>query len=87
MIEWLVKEIADRCAERAREDEGRPEERGAGDLCTVIKQRNDRQKAREEPRAAEITKGRFIRDPVAERGAERLGDGDRGPVEHLGARR
>ena len=80
----LVEEVADRCAERAGENESRPEERDVGDFGSVVEQGNDGERRAEDERAATIAQRRVVGDPVAERRAKRLREGDCRPVEGFG---
>src|ERR1051326_3070922 len=67
----LIEEIADGGAERAGEDERRPEERRGRDACAVIGDGDQDEQRTEEQRAATVAKPR-VRSPVAERSTEGL---------------
>src|SRR5215469_14726059 len=79
----LIEEIADGGAERARQDEGRPEQEHARDIGPKIKRGDDGEPDSKDERAAFVAEAAVIGEPIAERGAERLRQGDGGPVEGL----
>src|SRR5262252_1746595 len=81
----LVEEIADRGTEWTRQDERRPEEHHVGDARAVIGNGDEYEQRTEHERAAAVAES-GVRDPIAERGAEGLGEGDGEPVERLDAR-
>src|ERR1700720_3475675 len=82
VVHGLVEEIADRGAERPRQDEGRPEQKDAGYIRHEIERDKCRQSGREHQRTAVITEP-GIGGPIAERSAERLREGYRDPIEGL----
>jgi hypothetical protein len=73
----LVQEIADCRAERARQDEGRPEQSRARHVREEIQRRDDCEAGGEDERAAAIAEPGRGREKIAERGAERLRKQDR----------
>jgi sugar phosphate permease len=86
----LVEEVADRRAERPGQDESSPEQGRARDTGAVDQDHHQRQARREQHRTAAIAESPAavgVRHPVAERGAERLREQDREPVEQLGLAR
>ena len=83
MIKWLVEEIADGGAERAGQDEGRPEQQHTGHLRPEIEPGDNRERRAEETCSAKEAKPGIVRHPVAQRRAKRLRERDRHPVERL----
>ena len=73
----FVKQIAERRSERPRENESGPEQRHTRSLCGGIKRENADERAGEQDCAASIAEIVGVGDPIAERGAERLGKQDR----------
>ncbi len=86
-IDGLVEEVADGGAQRARQDEGGPEQRHARQAGPVIEHDDHRKRGGEHQRAAFVAEPGRIRHPVAKRRAERLRQRDGRPVEGLGLRR
>jgi hypothetical protein len=83
VVHRLVEEIADRGAERPRQDEGRPEQKDARHIGHEIDRDQRRQPGGKYQRAAVIAEP-GLGGPIAERGAERLREGNGDPVEGLG---
>ena len=81
----LVEKIADRRPQWPRQDEGRPEQDHAGNLSAQIEHGDYNQRPAEYQRSAGIAEA-AVGDPVAERGAEGLRQGDGDPVEGFRAR-
>lgn len=76
----LVKEIADRRTQRPRQDEGRPEQDHTRNPCPEMERGDHGERSAEHQRRAGIAEA-AVRDPIAERGAEGLRQGDGDPVE------
>ena len=72
----LVEEVADGSAERPCEDEGRPENQHARDVRPQVKPDDCGQPRGEHDRAAFVAEATGTGQPVTERGAERLREGD-----------
>lgn len=80
----LVQKIADRRAERPRQDKRRPEQSGVRYRGEKIKRGDEAQARGENQRAAAIAEPGRGREEIAERGAERLRKQNCRPVKRLG---
>lgn len=87
MIERLVEEITDGSAQRARQDESRPEKKYPACVRQIVEHREHREQTREYARRTDIAKVPGIGRPVAERRTERLRESNRDPLEQLSLRR
>ena len=83
MIQRLVQEIADSCAEWPGQDEDYPEQQCPGRFSPEINGSNGCDARGEDDGAAAITEPGGIRHPVAERCSQRLREQDRDPIEGL----
>ncbi|PAV72903.1 hypothetical protein WR25_21020 [Diploscapter pachys] len=81
----LVKKITDRRPQWPGQDEGRPEQDHAGNMGAQIERGDYNQRSTEHERSPGIAEA-AVGDPVAERGAEGLRQGDGDPVEGFRAR-
>ena len=68
----FVEEIANRCAQRSRQDKRRPEQGNAADTGPEIQGCDDGKRNREYDRCATIAKAAGVSRPVAKGGAQRL---------------
>lgn len=80
----LIDKVADRGPKWPRQDERRPEQHGPGHAGKVVSAGHDSEGRPEHQRTALVPEPGRIRQPIAERRAQRLREHDRGPVEHLG---
>ncbi len=83
----LGQQIAEGRAERARQHERDPEQQHAIDAGQVHGGGGQRDRAADQRSAAEEAESGIVGEEVAERGAERVGEQDRQPVEQLRAAR
>ena len=84
MIERLRQKIAEGCAERAREDEGDPEQEHVADAGAVVQCDDDADDGGRDERALNVGQAGVVGQPVAEGSAEAVGKDDGDPVEGLG---
>ena len=82
-VNGFVEQIAERRAQGAGQDEGGPEQRHPRGIRPGVQRRQQDQQSDEQRCAAAEAKAGNVRRPVAQRGAERLREGDGGPVEGL----
>ena len=81
MISRLIEEIPDRRAKRPGQDERRPEQQDPRQIGPVIGESEHHEAGGEDKRPAFVAEAGAIGHPVAERGPQGLGKGDRQPVE------
>src|SRR5262245_15029765 len=84
---WLVEQIADRGAQRARENESRPEQENPRDAGPMIKDSEYGEGREEHERPALKSESGVVRRPVSQSGPERLRKRDGEPVEDFDLRR
>ena len=83
----LVKKVTDSGAEWPCQDECRPEQKHARNVRPIVKGSKHCEPGGEDQSATFIAEASSIGDPIAERGAQRLREGNRCPVERLDPRR
>jgi len=83
MVMGLIEEVADHGAQRAGEDEGRPEEQSARDGGLPIKKRQKDQQTAENRSAPQITEIHGVGAPIPKSRSEGLGTHDCDPVEEF----
>ena len=83
MRDRLGHDIPERRAEGPGENESRPEKRRVRDIGPEISDEDQRQRARENERAAFVAERGGIREAITERGAECIGGKNRHPIKDL----
>ena len=84
---WLVEEIANRRAERSRQDERSPKQKDARHFGPDIGRGKNRQSGCKDQRPTVIAKSGIVGGPIAQCRSQRLRERNRHPVERLHLRR
>ena len=87
VIDRFVQEVAYDRAQRSGQDEGGPKQQDPVDVGPHRQTGDEAQHASEHQGSPDIAQAARVGDPVTQRGAKRLGQGNRGPVENLCLRR